>query len=390
MGRGDLNGFLEIDEVQVVAVCDVDRQRAEHAAEIVETYYSDQKRSGFYKGCDVYKDFPELLNRRDIDAVMISSPENWHGIQAVMAAEHGKDIFVQKPFAYSIAEGRAICDAAQRFDRVLQVGSQQRSDARFRFACELVRNERIGKLKKIEVGFGQDPSGEIQPVMPVPPSLDYDMWLGPASYKPYTEARVHPNQGYGRPGWMRISEYSLGMITNWGCHHMDIAHWGMGVDHGGPESVKGWAEFPQDGLWDVHGAFSLTYTYKNDIILTCADNTRNRQGVFFEGSDGWVYVRRGLIDAHPKSLLKEKILPNEINLQRSSHHKQNFIDSIKSRKTTVAPAEVGHRSGSACIIGYIAMVTGKELGWSVEEEKFISDTEADRLLARPVRVPWNI
>jgi predicted dehydrogenase len=270
------------------------------------------------------------------------------------------------------------------------VGSQQRSDEKFRFACELVRNKRIGRLKEIKVGFGQDPAGDIQKVMNIPDHLNYDLWLGPAPRKPYTEKRVHPREGFDRPGWLRISDYCLGMITGWGSHHMDIAHWGMGEEYGGPLSIEGRADFPEDGLWDVHGAFKLTYEYRNGVRLSCADNMHNDQGVRFIGTDGWVYVRRGFIDAYPKQLLQEPFHPHDIRLPKSSHHKKNFIESVKSRRKPVAPAEIGHRSASACILGYISMRLGRKLSWSCKDERFMEDEEANRLLSRPLRSPWRL
>lgn len=390
MGLGDLRGFLAIPDVQVVAVCDVDRNRAGHAAEIVNTTYAEERASGFFKGCDVYGDFRELLSRKDIDAVAISTPDHWHAIQAIMAAREGKDIFVQKPLTYTIEEGRALSDAVARSERVLQVGSQQRSDEKFRFACELVRNGRIGKVRRIEVGFGLDPAGDVQPVMDIPEGLNYNLWLGPAPRKPYTEQRVHPQSSFDRPGWLRISDYCLGMITGWGSHHMDIAHWGMGEEHGGPVFVEGTAEFPADGIWDVHGAFHLTYEYNNGIKLICTDNQTNAQGVTFIGDEGRVYVRRGYMDAQPKSLLKERFSPGEIRLPVSNHHKKNFIACVKSRGVPVAPVENGHRSASACILGHIAMVTGEKLQWSYEDEQITNIPWANRYLSRPMRSPWKL
>jgi len=385
MGMGDLREALGFKQVQVVAVCDVDAKRVKSAQSVVESHYGGPSGS-----CATFGDYRDLLARDDIDAVQISTPDHWHALPAIAAARAGKDIFLQKPLGLTICEGRAVSDAVRRYNRVFQVGSQQRSDSRFRFACELVRNGRIGKLQTIKVGFGTDPGTDPQPPMPVPDWLDYDMWLGQAPWAAYTEKRVHPQKGYGRPGWLRIRDYGAGMITGWGSHHMDIAHWGMGTEHTGPVEIEAQAEFPRDGLWDVHGAFHIEYTYADGVKVTCADNKENKQGVVFEGADGWVYVRRGHIDANPKSLLEETIGPDETKLYVSNNHKGNFYDCVKSRAATVAPAENGHRSCSACLLGDIAMQLGRKLRWDPDREQFVNDAEADRMLWRPMRAPWQL
>lgn len=389
MGRGDLKESLGYKQVQVVAVCDVDSNRAADAKQLVEAHYANQN-AGNYKGCTAYGDFRDLVARKDIDAVLIATPDQWHILPAIAAAKAGKDIFLQKPLSLTIEEGRVLSDTVQRYNRVFQVGSQQRSDSKFRQACELVRNGRIGDLKSVEVGFGTDPGTGVETAMPVPDSLDYDFWLGPAPWAPYTEKRVHPQKGYGRPGWLRIADYGAGMITGWGAHHNDIAQWGLGTEYTGPVEIEGQTEFPKDGLWDVHGAFSIEYTYTGGIKVTCADTKKNKQGVLFEGTEGWVYVRRGHIDANPKSLLTSTIKPNEIHLYKSDRHKGNFFDCIKSRAQTVAPVEVAHRSNSICLLGDIAMRIGGKLKWDPEKEEFTNSSEANRMVSRPMRSPWRL
>jgi myo-inositol 2-dehydrogenase/D-chiro-inositol 1-dehydrogenase len=390
MGLGDLREIMGFKQAQIVAVCDVDSKRAKHAQQLVENHYRKESQNGTYKGCDTYGDFRDLVAREDIDAVSIATPDHWHTLPALAAARAGKDIFLQKPLTLTIEEGRLLSDTVRRYGRVFQVGSQQRSESNFRFACELVRNERIGKLQTVKVGFGTDPATGPQPPMPVPDGLDYNMWLGPAPWAYYTEKRVHPKEGYGRPGWLRIADYGAGMITGWGSHHNDIAHWGMGTEYTGPVEIKGEAEYPKDGLWDVHGAFSIEYTYANGVKVTCADTGKNKQGILFEGTQGWVYVRRGHLDANPKSLLTLPIGPDELQLYKSNNHKANFFDCIKSRKETIAPVEVAHRSCSVCLLGEIAMQLGKKLKWDPKREKFINDEEANRMLSRPMRSPWHL
>jgi predicted dehydrogenase len=224
--------------------------------------------------------------------------------------------------------------------------------------------------------------------MPIPDALDYDMWLGPAPWADYTETRVHPQKGYDRPGWLRIQDYGAGMITGWGAHHNDIAQWGMGTEYTGPVEIEGRAEYPKDGPWNVHGDFYIEYTYANGVKVICADNKKNKQGVLFEGTEGWVGVMRGRIDAEPKSLLNSTIGPNEIHLYKSNNHKANFLECIKSRRQTAAPVEIGHRSCSVCLLGDISMRLGRKLKWDPDKEQFLDDDGANRMLSKPMRSPW--
>jgi len=390
MGTGDLRELMGFKQVQIVAVCDVDANRIQNAQKTVEAHYGKQSAGGTYKGCVTFGDYRDLVARDDIDAVSIATPDHWHVLPAIAAAKAGKDIFLQKPLSLTIREGRVLSDTVRRYNRIFQVGSQQRSDARWRQACELVRNGRVGKLHTVKVGFGTDPGTGPEPPMPIPDNLDYKMWLGPAPWAAYTEKRVHPQKDYDRPGWLRIAAYGAGMITGWGAHHNDIAQWGMGTEYTGPVEIQGQTEYPKDGLWDVHGDFSIEYTYANGVKVICTDNKKNKQGVVFEGSEGWVYVRRGFIDAQPKSLLTSTIGPDEIRLYKSNNHKANWLECIKSRAETIAPAEIGHRSCTVCLLGEIAMRLGRKLKWNPDIEQFIGDDQANRMLWRPMRSPWRL
>jgi len=390
MGMGDLRELLGHKEAQIVAVCDVDSNRVKNAQKTVEAHYGKQNSGGTYKGCATCVDYRDLVTQDNIDAVCVVTPDHWHALPAIAAAKAGKDIFLQKPLTLTIREGRVLSDTVRRYNRIFQVGSQQRSDSRFHQACELVRNGRIGKLHTIKVGFGTDPGTGPEPPMPVPDNLDYDFWIGPAPWEAYTEKRVHPKTGYGRPGWLRIAAYGAGMITGWGAHHNDIAQWGMGTEYTGPVEIRGQTEYPKDGLWDVHGDFSIEYTYANGVKVICTDNKKNKQGVLFEGSEGWVYVKRGQIDAQPKSLLTSTIGPDEIRLYKSNNHKANWLECIRSRAETIAPVEIGHRSCTVCLLGEIAMRLGRKLKWNPETEQFIGDEMANRMLWRPMRSPWNL
>lgn len=391
MGRVDMREFLGFNQVQIIAVSDVDSNRAEEAKQIVDAYYRNRHPKVSYKGCEAYQDYRELIAQSDIDAVSIVTPDHWHALPAIAAAKAGKDIFIQKPLTRTIEEGRMLADMVRRYGVVLQVGSQQRSESQFRFACELVRNGRIGRLHTVRVGLPGDPGTSPHPPMPVPKNLHYDMWLGPAVWQPYTETRVHPQQGYDRPGWLRVSDYCCGMITGWGAHHLDIAQWGMGTEYSGPVEIKALdVKFPRDGTWDVHGDFCVEYTYANGVKVICSDEKQNKQGILFEGTEGWVFVRRGEIDTWPRSLLTSEVGPGELHLYKSDDHKKNFLDCLRSRAETIAPVEVGHRSNTVCVLGYIAMQLRRKLIWNPETEQFHNDDEANRMLSRPMRSPWYL
>jgi predicted dehydrogenase len=388
MGQANLRDFRDYNDVQIVAVCDVDAQRAQDALGLVDRSSSSRPKDSSAR-CAVYRDFRDLLARNDIDAVVISVPDHWHGLMAREAVRAGKDIFLEKPLTFTIQEGRLLSDAVSRYGRVLAVNTWQRSEGRFHQACEWVRNGLIGDLRTVRVGLPIDEVTSPMPTMPVPAGLDYDLWLGPAPWAPYTEKRIHPQKDYGRPGWMRVSDYCGGMITNWGAHHLDIVHWGMGTEHTGPLEIEAQAEFPKDGLWDVHLGFRVTYRYPNAVTVICADEAHETQGVRFEGTQGWVFVSRTELRASPASVLTARLGAGAVRLPRNSDHKRDFLDCIKTRSRPIADAEVGHRSCSACILGGIAMHLGRPLRWDAGTERFIGDDQANRLLSRPMRSPWT-
>lgn len=385
MGTGHLRGFLGRSDVQVLAVCDVWQQQREQAKKAVEDYYAKKSGKGSFKGCDTYIDFRELLARDDIDAVCIATPDHWHALIAVEAAKAGKDVYVEKPMDVCVAEGRATVEAVKRYGRVFQYGTQQRSSYYFRFACELVRNGRIGKLHTMKVGAPASAAGASAQPMPVPKELDYEMWLGPAPWAPYTERRCKLGS------WFHISDYSLGgFIGGWAIHHVDIAQWGNGSELTGPIEIEGEGVIPRDGLYDTPTSYRLDCLYANGVRMVLSDNRQNAQGVRFEGDKGWVYVNRGQIDAEPKGLLTERIGPNEIHLYESNNHHGNFIECIKTRAETIAPVEVAHRSTTICAMSYIAVLTGAKLKWNPVRERFTNSDDANRMLSRAMRSPWCI
>jgi len=370
-GTGNMKGFRGKSGSEVVAICDVDVGHREKARQIAGLGASSS-----------YNDFRDLLARDDIDAVSVASPDHWHVPMSIAAVRAGKDVFCEKPLTLAIAEGRVLADEVKRYGRVFQTGSQQRSGSEFRFACELVRNGRIGKLHTMKVGIPGNnrtcpPTWEAEPV---PEGFDYDMWLGPAPWEPYTEQRCHYQFRF-------ILDYSGGQMTNWGAHYLDIAQWGNGADDTGPVEIVGRGDFPRTGLFTTAKTAEIEYTYSNGVKLllkTGGGNTR------FEGTEGWVFVTRGKIDAEPKSLLTSKIGPDEIHLYNSNDHKQNFLDCIRSRKDTICTAEIGHRTSTVCHLGNIAMLLGRKLKWDPKAERFINDSAANNMLARGMRAPWRL
>lgn len=390
-GQGDMQELiyrgLEVG-ARVVAVCDVDAHRMEDAQWLVDKIYSLELGKDYTQSCVTYRDFRELLARKDIDGVLIVTPDHWHGPMAIAAAQANKDIYLEKPLTYSVIEGRKLVRAVRRNKRVLQVGSQQRSSTYFLMACEMARNQRIGKLHTIHVWLPQDQgTGDAEP-MPVPVNLDYDFWLGPKPQASFTEDRVHPQKSYGRPGWLQVEEYSRGMITGWGSHMNDTAQWGNGTDDTGPVEIEAKAEFPDRGLFDVHTTFRAEGMYENGVRLIM--ETGDPAGVRFEGDRGFVFVRRGAIEPSDRKILREKIREDEINLYRSTNHMKDFLECMRSRKDPVAPVEVGHRSNTICVITHIAMKMGRKLRWNPKAERFINDNEANRWLDYPHRKPWTM
>ena len=362
----------------MLAVCDVDGKRLNEARGIVNAQYGNQD-------CAAYGDYRDLLARADIDAVLIASPDQWHVLQSIEAAWAGKDIHLEKPLGLSVQENIALRRAITQYQRVFQFGTQQRSDHNFRFACELVRNGRIGKLRRIIAATPASRAVDSYRPSRVPPELDYEMWVGPARWMPYTQGVM------GSCGnWGHVSNFSLGWVTTWGIHHVDIAQWGNDADATGPVEVEGTGEFPKDGLYDCAVAWDMTIEYANDVTLNFVDNKKKKQGVLFEGSDGWVFVERGTIDAHPKALLDETIGPGEIHLPLSNDHSQNFLDCVKTRETPVSSIESAVRTDTVCHLSDIAMRLGRKLSWDPAAERFINDEQANRMLTRSMRSPWHL
>lgn len=398
----DMPGVIRSGLADIVAVCDVDSRRAAEAPSWLRALYSDAGAEAPAIG--VYTDCRELLARSDINAVVLSLPDHQHAEVALRAIMAGKDIYLQKPFTMTHAEGVILRDAAVKAGTVLQIGSQQRSwgnTQQFRKACEFVRSGRVGRLQRVEIGLPVDPTKPDDPEQPVPANLDYDAWLGPTPLAYYTEQRVHSQQVRedgrldveSRPGWLRNENYCLGMITGWGSHHFDTAHWGMDMELSGPLRIEGRGEFPENKIWNVHGAYDVELTYPGGIIMRVTDKQPN--GIKFIGDEGWIFVSRNTqtlpdgsgelkaLDASDARLLDPEGVTVKF-LESDSHHR-NWLDCVRSRAKPLAPAEVAHRSNTACILSWIAMKLQRPLEWDAAAERFVNDAEANAMLTRPER-----
>ena len=377
-GGWDMRGFFGRNEALVVAVCDIDVKRQKAAKAEVDQKYGNND-------CKTYLDFRDVIGRADIDILSIAVPDHWHSIPAIMGAEAGKYIHAQKPLARTIREGRAICDAVKRYGVVWQTGSWQRSVYNFRRASELVINGRIGKVSRVEIGLPTGESAKNNPVQPVPEGVDWDFWLGPAPYVPF-RGILHWN-------WRWIMDYSGGQLTDWAGHHIDIAHWGLGLDRTGPVEVEGHGSYPNDGMYNVPYKYKVVTKYANGIEMTIANDQQlpHGMGVCWYGDRGWIHVTRDQpIHSNQPGVLDEVIGPNEIHLYVSNDHHQNFLDCIKTRRETITPAEIAHRSLTPALLGEISMLVGRKLRWDPDKEVIIGDDEASKMLSRPMRSPWHL
>jgi predicted dehydrogenase len=371
-GGGNLRSYLN----NAVAVCDVDQEHLAKAVKAVE---------GARGKCDAYGDYRELLERKDIDAVVISTPDHWHALPTIHACQAGKDVYCEKPLSLTVVEGRKMVEAARENNRIVQTGSQQRSADNFRLACELVRSGRIGKLQQVLVGIPKpNHPGEPVPDSEPPPELDYDTWLGPAPYRPYNVKRVHYNFRF-------FWDYSGGQMTNWGAHHIDIAHWGMGVDDSGPMEIEGTATFHPMNWHDVTETSRITYKYPNDVTMILGQAYNDvPQGTTFIGDQGTIFVNRGKLLSVPADIIKQPIGDDDVHLYKSDNHHKNFLECIKTRELPICDVEIGHRSATACHLGNMAVRLGRKIQWDAVHEQVVGDEEANEMLSRPYRSPWKI
>jgi hypothetical protein len=384
MGPGNTNEFLGMDDVQIIAACDVDKNHLNAAVKRVNDHYKN-------KDCAVYHDYREMMAREDIDTVMLAVPDNWHALMSIEAARNGKDIYGEKPLARTIREQQAIVNAVRKHKRIWQTGSWQRSQIPFRKAVEIVRNGLIGKVTRVEVGL---PAGhhdfartkEFMTVSEPPPELDYDRWLGPSQMEPYIRGRVHMN-------WRWNYNIGGGQLLDWIGHHGDIAHWGLDFDNAGPFEVEGHGEFPApDAVWNTCTKYRISCKYPNDIEMIIAGGHDNiKGGTKWIGTDGWVWVNRGGFDASNPDWFAA--IPEEsykVKVYKSDNHQRNFIDCVKSRKPTITPAETAHKSTIPGHLGLISMLVGRKIKWDPARERIIGDKGASDLLTRDYRKPWKL
>lgn len=411
-GPGNTSALLNHKDCQVVAACDVDQKHLEAAVNAVNRKYGTQD-------CKAYRDFRELMARKDIDAVMLALPDTWHALVSIEAARNDKDIYGEKPLARSIAEQQAIVKAVQQNRRIWQTGSWQRSVENFHKAVEIVLNGLIGKVTRAEVGL---PSGhhdfagtapellkklagvpgapknlaQLTPSSPgwnlavsePPPELDYDRWLGPSAMEPYVKQRVHMN-------WRWNYNVGGGQLLDWIGHHCDIAHWGLGFDGTGPVEVEGQGEFPpKDALWNTSTRYRITCKYAEGVEMVIAGGHGDiRSGTKWIGTEGWVWVDRGRFDCSNEELKDLSRLPDNLRKVKAYHsrdHFRNFLDCVKSRKPTITPVETAHRSAIPGHLGLIAMLVGRKIKWDPKAEVIVGDAEASKLLGREYRAPWKL
>jgi predicted dehydrogenase len=375
-GGGNLSRLLDkrfAKVARVIAVCDVDSDVLANGKARVE-----KARNGL---CQGYSDYRNLLDNKDIDAVVISTPDHWHALITVDACLAGKDVYCEKPLSLTIADGQVMVKTARKMGRIVQTGSQQRSDDGFRRACELVRNGRLGKIHTVRCGIsGVNLKGEPVPDSDPPKELDFDLWLGPAPKRPYNAQHVHYNFRF-------FWDYSGGQMTNWGAHHLDIAQWGLGTDATGPVSIEGQARYNKDHLYEVPEWCEAIYHYANGVKLIVGQSERG--GTTFEGDKGTLHVDRKGFTCTPKELADAPISVGDTHLEVSRDHFGNWFDCIKSRNLPICDVAIGHRSASVCHLGNIAIRLGRRLTWNPDTEEFIGDGEAHQMVTRPYRAPWK-
>jgi predicted dehydrogenase len=384
MGMADMNGVMASSLSRMVAVCDLDSKRLASAKHKVEEHY--RKLGEQQVQVDAYDDYRAILSRPDIDAVVVSVPDHWHAQVALEAVLAGKDVYVQKPMTYTIAESIALRTATRAKGRILQVGSQLRSIEPFRRVTELIRNGAIGKVKVVKVSVGRDKISGKKPVTEaIPTNLNYERWLGVAPEQPYMEGRVHPQNAYHRPGWITTEDFGLGMITNWGAHALDLTHWAVGMELSGPTAIEARADFMSGDQWTVHTGYHVDLFYANGMQIIIDDQYDN--GMRFEGDDGWIFCSRikDTVTSSNPALLTT-VLPADATLwMPSTDHYSNWLECIHSRKDPIAPVDQGARSLAVCAAAWIGMKLQRKLTWDPLAETFINDAQANALCGRTPR-----
>lgn len=379
-GKGLINSFLGTNESRIVAISEVYKAKAQLAQERIKSNYEKNPQLGTYSEVPVYTDFRELLARKDVDAVVIATPDHWHAAMAVRAAEAGKDIYCEKPLALTVKEGRAMVDAARKYNRVFQTGSMQRSWPEFRQAAELIRNGYIGEVKSIKVSVGPPPKPYDLPAEPIPEGLDWNAWLGPNMPVAFNSELAPPISKDVFPNWRNYREFGGGMVTDWGAHMFDIVQWALNMDDSGPVEV-----FAPDGKEHPF----LTYRYDNGITMT-HEKWDWSNAILFTGTEGELRVQRKKIETTPASLATKVIGENEKHVYKSENHYKDFLDAMRKRSKPICDVEIGHRTASVCNIGNIAYRLNRSLQWNPKKESFKKDDEANALLGRSMNDMWGI
>ncbi len=388
-GRGDMGNFLGMGDCQVLAVCDVDDNQAAGAKKQVEDRYKKQMESGQYKGCEVYKDFRKICERKDINAMIVGTVDHWHHLCSLTAVRSGKDVYCEKPVTHYWKEGNILVAEVAKAKRIWQTGSQQRSEFNFRHAVNIVTNGHIGKLQQVEVGLPQGRGGHKpgqEKVEDPPANLDYDLYCGPSKKLPYMRARLHWD-------WRWNLNFGGGQLMDWIGHHNDIAHWGMGEDLGGPIEVEAVGfQYPEDPtVYDAPYRYEVKCKYANDVTSTITSDNKNKMGTKWIGDKGWVFVNRGHLSASNPDWVKKDFDPGEKKAYHSPGHHRNFAENIKTRKPCICPVEVSHRSITPGHLGYLSDRLKHPIKWDPKAEKVIGDAEADKILNNPpYREPWKI
>jgi predicted dehydrogenase len=392
MGGEHVRQLLGFPEVQIRAVCDVRRDLRLEQQALVNQRYAERRRDGTYEDCAAYNEYEHVLERDDIDAVLIAVPDHWHALIAIAACRAGKDVYCEKPLSRTLGEARDMVAAARRYGTVFQTGSQQRSGPEFRRACELVRNGYIGQVRRVRVEVGPASTAVYLPAEAVPPGFDYDRWLGPAPWAPFNALRVG---SYYFDGWRRIRDYSGGKMTDWGAHHFDIVQWGLGMDGAGPQEIippagrqvdqpmpkiiEGTGASPADPSW------GLRYVYPGGVeVLKDGDN-----GVRFEGDEGVVQVNRGLLRTEPASLLEQRLRPGDLRLYRSPGHYQDWFECMRTRRRPVCDVEIGARSATVCHLGNLAFWLKRPIRWDAGAQRIVGDEQAARWIDQPMRGAYS-
>ncbi|GAA4305465.1 Gfo/Idh/MocA family oxidoreductase [Compostibacter hankyongensis] len=378
-GHGLLHSFLQTGQVQVLANCDVYTAKREHFKNQVDAFYAKQSGQNGYKGCTAYNDFRELLGRKDIDAVVVASPDFWHSVHVVYAAEAGKDIYGEKPLSLTVREGRAMVNAVRKHKRIFQTGSMQRSWPEFRQTVELVRNGYIGDIRTVKVSVGGPPVPYDLQGEPLPAGLDWNFWLGPDEHYPYNNRIAPALDANFWAEWRKYREFGGGDMTDWGAHMFDIVQWALDKDSSGPVDI-----IPPDGKDHPF----LTYRYDNGITVTHEDFGK-AHAVRFIGSKGQIDIRRHKLETTPDSLKDKVIGPDEKRVYKSENHYTNWLDAIRKRSLPVCDIETGHRSATVCNLGNIAYAVKRPLKWDPVKETFKNDPDADKLLGRKMRKEWD-